>query len=159
MVLGIASVYREGFEVDLFLQSIRLQVGWANVALGAGLALLLVLMTAYLTFVVNHKLPYKRMLVATGVLLGAVFLVMVGEQVNEMQLAHWLPAHALPFRFPAWAGLWFSLYANWETVVSQALALVVVVGSYYAARFRRTRPKTKSLGTTGAGSFRPRSVD
>lgn len=143
IVLGVASVYREGFEVDLFLQSIRLQVGWAHVAWGAGLALVLVLITAYLTFVVNRKLPYKRMLVATGVMLGAVFLVMVGEQVNEMQLAHWLPVHALPLRFPGWAGLWFSLYANWETVVAQALALLVVVGSYYAARLERFRPKRR----------------
>jgi high-affinity iron transporter len=35
------------------------------------------------------------MLVATGMLLGFVLLVMVGESVQELQLAGWLPAHSL----------------------------------------------------------------
>ena len=146
LVLGLASVYREGFEVDLFLQNLRLQIGWAHVALGAGLALVLVLITGYVTFVAHSKLPYKRMLVGTGILLGAVFLVMVGEQVNEMQLAHWLPVHPLPVHFPAWAGLWFSLFANWETVVAQAIAALVVIGSYYAAQLGRRRPRAREAG-------------
>ncbi len=30
------------------------------------------------------------MLVYTGILLGVVLLVMVGEQAQEMQLAHWI---------------------------------------------------------------------
>jgi high-affinity iron transporter len=146
LVLGLASVYREGFEVDLFLQNLRLQIGWAHVALGAGLALVLVVITGYVTFVAHRKLPYKRMLVATGILLGAVFLVMVGEQVNEMQLAHWLPVHPLPVHLPAWTGVWFSLYANWETVVAQAAAAIVVIGSYYAAQLGRRRPRPRATG-------------
>ena len=42
---------------------------------------------AALTFVAHRKLPYRKMLVLTGVLLGLVLLVMVGEQAQEMQLA------------------------------------------------------------------------
>src|SRR6516225_8458601 len=40
-LLGFASVYREGFEVVLFLQSYRLQLGNSVVLLGAGVGLLL----------------------------------------------------------------------------------------------------------------------
>ncbi len=154
VLLGIASVYREGFEVDLFLQNIRLQVGPANVALGAGLALVLVAITAYFTFIAHQKLPYKRMLVVTGVMLGAVFLIMVGEQVNEMQLAHWLSVHPLPVTFPAWAGMWLSLYANWESLIAQAAAAALVIGSYYAARLERFRPASRraALRRDAAGS-------
>jgi high-affinity iron transporter len=36
------------------------------------------------------------MLVLTGIMLGGVLLVMVGEQAQEMQLAHWLPSTYIP---------------------------------------------------------------
>jgi hypothetical protein len=37
------------------------------------------------------------MLVLTGIMLGVVLLVMVGEQAQEMQLAHWLPTTQIPW--------------------------------------------------------------
>ena len=46
---------------------------------------------AVLTFVIHQHLPYRRMLVVTGVMLAVVLLVMVGEETQEMQLAGWLP--------------------------------------------------------------------
>ncbi|GMA58366.1 hypothetical protein GCM10025858_28690 [Alicyclobacillus sacchari] len=87
MILGFTSVYREGFEVVLFLQNTRMQVGSQVVVIGATIGLVLTMMVAVLTFFAHRKLPYKRMLVLTGVMLGAVLLVMVGEQVQEMQQA------------------------------------------------------------------------
>jgi high-affinity iron transporter len=77
------------------------------------------------------------MLVLTGVMLGAVLLVMVGEEAQEMQLAHWLPTttiHVLPSLFPAWAGLWFSVFPTVETLTAQLLAAVLVIASYFATR-------------------------
>lgn len=144
ILLGLASVYREGFEVDIFLQSIRLQVGTANVALGAAFALVLIAITGYFVFVAHQKLPYKKMLVFTGLMLGFVFEIMVGEQINEMQLAHWIPTHAFPLDIPAWAGTWFSVYNNWETVIAQAAAAIFVIGSFYAARAIKPRGRRTS---------------
>ena len=77
------------------------------------------------------------MLILTGCLLGVVLLVMVGEQAQEMQLAHWLPTTviaALVNRIPAWMSLWFSVFPTVQTLVVQAIAAVVVLGSYFAAR-------------------------
>ena len=51
-----------------------------------------------------------------------------------MQQAGWLPTstiHALDGRIPDWAGVWFSLFPTWETIVAQVIALVLVVGSYF----------------------------
>ncbi len=56
------------------------------------------------------------MLVLTGIMLGFVLEIMVGEQINEMQLAHWIPTHTFPLHIPAWTGTWFSLFNNSETV-------------------------------------------
>ncbi|HEY4131216.1 MAG TPA: FTR1 family protein [Gemmatimonadaceae bacterium] len=139
--LGFTSLYREGFEVVLFLQSYRLQLGGGVVLGGVLIGASLAGVIAILTFMARHKLPYKQMLVATGVLLGAVLLVMVGEQAQEMQLAHWIPTTtiaALDGKIPNWTGLWFSVFPTVETLGAQALAAVLVLGSYVMAR-RRTR--------------------
>jgi high-affinity iron transporter len=136
-LLGFASLYREGFEVVLFLQSYYLKLGGRVVATGAALGLLLTGMVAVLTFVANRRLPYRKMLVVTGVMLGGVLLVMVGEQAQEMQLAGWIPTTTLsglvPYT-PAWAGVWFSVFPTVQTLAAQAVAGVIVVGSYFYAR-------------------------
>jgi high-affinity iron transporter len=136
-LLGFASLYREGFEVVLFLQSYYLKLGGNVVAAGALLGLILTGMVAILTFVANRRLPYRKMLVLTGVLLGGVLLVMVGEQAQEMQLAHWIPTTeiaSLKALMPSWAGLWFSVFPTVETLAAQAIAGGIVIGSYFYAR-------------------------
>jgi high-affinity iron transporter len=138
-LLGFTSLYREGFEVVLFLQGYRLQLGDRVVMRGVLVGLALTAIVAVLTFVLQRHLPYRRMLVVTGILLGGVLLVMVGEQVQEMQLAHWLPTtpiHGLSRAIPDWAGLWFSVFPNVQALVAQALAALLVVGSYFVARAR-----------------------
>lgn len=136
-LLGFTSLYREGFEVVLFLQSYRLKLGGVPVVYGVALGLLLTSIVAVLTFLVHRRLPYRRMLVLTGVLLGGVLLVMVGEQAQEMQLAHWLSATQIPWlarSIPPWMGLWLSVFPTFETLAAQAVAALLVVGSYFIAR-------------------------
>jgi high-affinity iron transporter len=156
-LLGFSSVYREGVEVVLFLQSYRLRLGDQTVLRGVVIGLLLTAAVGILTFVAHRKLPYRRMLVITGVLLGAVLLVMVGEQVQEMQLAHWLPTTEMPAlarRVPAWMGLWFSVFPNVEGLIAQAVACVLVLGSYFVAKQPKAgddkRPATKQVPSLSA---------
>jgi high-affinity iron transporter len=140
--LGFTSLYREGFEVVLFLQSYRLKLGAGPIRYGVMLGVLFSAIVAALTFFAHRRLPYRRMLVLTGILLGGVLLVMVGEQAQEMQFAHWLPTTDLPRLasfIPAWMGLWFSIFPTVETLSAQAMAGVLVVGSYFAARLGSLR--------------------
>jgi high-affinity iron transporter len=135
--LGFTSFYREGVEVVLFLQSYRLKLGGEPVLYGVLLGLLFTGIVAVLTFLAHRKLPYRRMLILTGVMLGTVLLVMVGEQAQEMQLAHWLPVTTIPSladKIPAWMGLWFSIFPTVETLAAQAVAAVLVLGCYFVAR-------------------------
>jgi len=150
-LLGFASLYREGFEVVLFLQSYYLRLGGGPVLGGVLLGTLLTAAVAVLTFAAHHRLPYRKMLVLTGVLLGAVLLVMVGEQAQEMQLAQWIPATPVPALapiIPDWVGLWFAVFPTWETLAAQAFAAVLVLGSYWAARGR-------ALGSSQARTSEP----
>jgi high-affinity iron transporter len=142
-LLGFSSLYREGFEVVLFLQSYRLKLGNGPVMSGVSIGFALTCLVGILTFVAHRRLPYRRMLVLTGFLLGLVLLVMVGEQAQEMQLANWLPTTpvgALQRIIPDWMGLWFAVFPTVETLTAQLLAAVLVVGSYFLARQQVDQP-------------------
>jgi high-affinity iron transporter len=133
VLLGASSVYREGFEIVLFLQSYYLKMGHDTVLFGALIGCALTAVMAGLTFWAHRRLPYRKMLIVTGVMLGLVLLVMVGEEAQEMQQANWLSTtniHALSW-IPDWAGVWFSIFPNVETIVAQAVAALLVVGSYF----------------------------
>ena len=146
-LLGFTSFYREGFEVVLFLQNYRLKMGAAPVRNGVLVGLAMTAVVAAFTFVAHRHLPYKKMLVVTGILLGAVLLVMVGEQAKEMQLAHWLPTTVIPglqAMIPAWMGMWFAVFPTVETLTAQLLAGLLVLGSYAVVRVQMARAEASA---------------
>src|SRR6476661_3738808 len=143
ILLGFTSLYREGFEVVLFLQSYHLRLGGDVVLKGTLLGLMLTGTVALLTFVLQRRLPYRKMLITTGILLGVVLLVMVGEQAQEMQLANWISTTPIPWlegTIPPWMSLWFAIFPTYETPAAQFLAALFVIGSYFAAKRFGTVP-------------------
>jgi high-affinity iron transporter len=173
ILLGFTSLYREGVEVVLFLQSYNLQLGGSVVLKGALLGLFLSGVVAMLTFGLQQQLPYRKMLISTGILLGVVLLVMVGEEAQEMQLAHWISRTDISWLtdvIPAWMGMWFAVFPTYETTAAQLLAAILVVGSYYGARHllqkgradsraqaSETEPARAFLRTRSTGTLKDRS--
>jgi high-affinity iron transporter len=156
-LLGFTSVYRECFEVVIFLQNLRELYGSSVVLEGVVIGGLFTAAAGVLTFGLHQRLPYKRLLIITGVMLLSVLLVSVGEEVNEMQLAGWIgttPVHGL--YIPGWMGTWFSLFPNWETFVGQAIALLLVLGSYAGAQYVRVwRPRRRGQRVAQRGEQVP----
>ena len=95
-LLGFTSVYREGFEIVIFLQGLRERFGSSVVLEGVVLGLLFTAAVGVLTFGLHQRLPYKQLLIITGAMLVVVLWVMVGEEVNEMQLAGWIGTTPIP---------------------------------------------------------------
>ncbi len=157
-LLGFTSVYREGFEVVLFLQNLRLRYGSGMVLEGVVLGLVFVGIIGYATFKLQARLPYKKMLVATGILLGVVLLVMVGESVQELQLAGWIGITPVHVTIPGWMGLWFAVFPNVETIVSQVVAAVLVIGSYFLAEEMRVRRPRRRGAPAGVRASAPPSL-
>ena len=153
-VLGLTSIYREGFETVLFLQSLQLSAGTAAVVEGATLGLAMTLAVAAVTFFLQRKLPYKKMLIVTGVLIGFVLVVMVGQTARTMQGTGWIPITPLDITLPYWAGLWFGVYPTVETIAAQIAAAAFVIGSYFLAQEmkvkgpRRRRAKGQAVEPT-----------
>jgi high-affinity iron transporter len=148
LMLGFTSVYREGFETVLFLQALVLEGGLAVVLGGVVLGLAATILVGIVTFSLQTRLPYKKMLIVTGIMIGGVLLVMVGNTVHVLQVVGWLPIHpitALPL--PYWTGVWFGLYPTWEGILLQAAAAVFVIGSYYLAEWQKKQRHSPALST------------
>ena len=144
-ILGLTSVYREGFETVLFLQSLQLSAGTVAVLEGAGLGLAMTLAVAVATFALQRKLPYKRMLVYTGVMIGFVLVVMVGQTARTMQGTGWLSISSLDAELPYWLGLWFGVYPTWETIGAQIASAGFVIGSFFLAKeLKVKRPQRRA---------------
>src|SRR3954467_3914102 len=143
VALGFTSVYREGFEVVLFLQNLQLQDGTGTVLEGVAFGLVATAIVGVATFRLQTKLPYRRMLVLTGVLVGVVLVVMIGGTALSFVELGWLPRHDTPFSVPTWLGAWFEIYPVWETLAAQALAALFVIGSYYLAQYMNARGRDR----------------
>ena len=55
-----------------------------------------------------------------------------------MQLAHWISKTEISWLvnlIPPWMGMWFAVFPTYETIAAQLIAAVLVIGSYYAARY------------------------
>jgi high-affinity iron transporter len=144
-MLGFSSVFREGFETVLFLQALQLSAGTGVVLGGVALGLLLTAAVGAATFALERRLPYKKMLIVTGVLIAVVLMVMVGNTVRVMQGVGWLPITPLDLDLPLWMGTWLGIFPSWQTIGAQLAAFVFVIGSYFLAERMRKRSAAKPL--------------
>jgi high-affinity iron transporter len=153
VLLGLTSVYREGFETVLFLQNLEASAGTGAVVLGVGAGLAATAVVGLTTFALERKLPYRKMLIATGVLIGFVLAIMVGTTVHSLQGLDWISTTPTPFELSLGWGRWLGLYPNWEGISAQFAALLVVYGSYAVARARQKHRSRRAISrSTRAGS-------
>ncbi len=142
--VGFLTVYREGFETALFLQSLLLEGNRAAVAVGVAGGLGAILLIGALTFKFGVKLPYRRMLVITGVLVVSIMVSFLGSTTRLFQTVGWLPVHPIPgLHLPAWVGQWLGFYPSWEGVLIPPTALVYVGGAWLYTKWQSARSQAK----------------
>ena len=96
----------------------------------------------------ERKLPHKKMLIATGLMITWVLIVLVGQTVQVMEKVGWLPVTPIEgLHLPYWSGVWFGLYPTWEGILAQTAAATFVIGSYLAAEHLRRRKRPRILRT------------
>ena len=160
MLLGFTSVYREGFETVLFLQAITLESSVPVMLVGVLIGLAATAAVGVLTFKLQTHLPYRRMLMVTGLMVAWVLVVMTGSTVQIMQKVGWLPITPIDgLNLPYWSGLWLGLYPTWQGVGLQLAGLTFVIGSYLLVEWQRRRRRERvhigpepaaTTGRTGA---------
>lgn len=90
--VGFLTVYREGFETTLFLQSLWLEGGSTAFWIGIGAGVLFITVVGALIFRFGVKLPYRRMLVTTDVLGIGVARSWLSSDFGRFQRALGAPA-------------------------------------------------------------------
>ncbi len=90
------TIFREGFETTLFMQSLILEAGMKAVSLGLLIGFLLIGTLGVAVFAIGAKLPYRKMLVVTGVLVIFVLFTFLGSTTRLFQTVGWLPVHPIP---------------------------------------------------------------
>lgn len=152
ITLGFTSIYREGVETVLFLQALVLEASTQVVLAGVAMGLGGTALVGVLVFGLQAKLPHKKMLIVTGVMIGAVLLIMVGNTMHIMQLVGWMPLHPIrSLEIPYWANMWLGFYATWEGIAAQVAAGAFVIGSYVIAehlQHRKTEVAVKRQSAT-----------
>jgi high-affinity iron transporter len=149
LLLGLTSVYREGFETVLFLQNLQISAGTPATLLGVGFGLAATAAVGVVTFALERKLPYRRMLIATGILIGLVLAIMVGTTIHNLQGLGWIPTTPAGFRLGLGWGRSLGLYPNWQGIAGQLASLLIVYGSYSLARaFQHRRVRRATAGAS-----------
>lgn len=138
--VGFLTVYREGFETTVFMQSLLLEGGHTPVVLGVAAGFLFIGTVGTLIFLFGVKLPFRKLLVITGVLVVSIMVTFLGSTVRLFQTVGWLPIHPIPsLHIPSWAGLWLGIYPSWEGILIPPLALVYVGGAWLLVKIQARR--------------------
>jgi high-affinity iron transporter len=142
--VGFLTVYREGFEMALFLQSLLLEGSKSSVFIGSAIAVAFLILLGTLTFRYGVKLPYRKLMVLTGLLVVSIMVTFLGSTVRLFQTVNWLPIHPIySLHFPNWTGLWLGLYPSWEGLLIPPLALVYVGGVWLFNRWRSRKAENE----------------
>jgi high-affinity iron transporter len=130
-----------------------LDSGLQIVLQGLALGSILLGIIGFVIFYLQKRIPYLPLLVATGLLMVLILVMMTGQTVHTMQAVGWINISPIAnIQIPYWVGLWFGIYATWQTILAQVFVVVIVGGSYLAAEYikklkgLKTQSLTKKLG-------------
>ena len=148
--VGFMTIFREGFETTLFMQSLILEAGIRPVLIGLAVGGALITAMGFAVFMIGAKLPYRKMLVFTGVLVVFVLFTFLGSTVRLFQTVGWLPVHPIPgLQMPAWAGLWLGLYPTLEGLLIPFGAFAYVGGMWLFVKLTSNRARARAQVSAG----------
>jgi high-affinity iron transporter len=146
VTVGFLTIYREGFETTLFLQSLILESGMKWVLVGIACGVVLVGAAGWIIFVIGARLPYRKLLVFTGVLVVTILVTFLGSTVRLFQTVGWLPIHPLPaLHLPHWMGFWLGLYPSVEGIVIPLLGFAYVGGAWLFVKLHALRRGAREM--------------
>ncbi len=155
--VGFLTVYREGFETTIFMQSLILEGSSGPVLLGMLAGFLFIGTIGTLIVFFGAKLPYRKLLVVTGILVVSIMVTFLGSAVRLFQTVGWLPVHPLPgLNIPNWVGVWLGIYPSWEGLLIPPLALIYVGGAWLYMKWTSLSAQEKYPAAAPARTPTPR---
>ncbi len=152
--VGFMTIFREGFETTLFMQSLIMEAGMKPVAIGLLIGGAIIAALGFAVFTIGAKLPYRKMLVVTGILVIFVLFTFMGSTVRLFQTVGWLPIHPIPgLDLPAWMGLWLGIYPSWEGVLIPFGSFAYVGSMWLWVKFSFRRAQMAAAASLPEGSL------
>jgi high-affinity iron transporter len=146
VMVGFLTIYREGFETTLFLQSLILESGMKWVLIGIACGAVMVAAAGVLIFVIGGRLPYRKLLVLTGVLVVTILVTFLGSTVRLFQTVGWLSIHPIPgLHLPSWAGFWLGFYPSVEGIAIPLLGFAYVIGAWLFVKIQAARRGARAM--------------
>lgn len=143
--VGFMTIFREGFETTLFMQSLILEAGMRPVLIGLAIGGVMIGAVGFAVFSIGAKLPYRKMLVVTGFLVIFVLFTFLGSTVRLFQTVGWLSVHPVPgLEFPTWMGVWLGLYPTWEGLLVPFGTFAYVGGMWLWVKFVAQREEKRA---------------
>ncbi len=144
--VGFTTIFREGFETTLFMQSLILEAGLPSVLKGLAIGGSAIAIMGFGVFYIGAKMPYREMLVYTGMLVFLVLFTFLGSTTRLFQTVGWLPVHPIPgFSLPTWMGVWLGVYPTWEGIIIPFLSFVYVGGAWLWVKVSSKRAQKRAL--------------
>lgn len=135
--VGFLTVYREGFETSLFLQSLILEGGMRAAGIGLAVGAAFIATVGVAIWGIGARLPYRKLLVVTGLLVVTILVTFLGSTVRLFQTVGWMPIHPITsLHIPTWVGLWFGVYPSWEGLLIPPAGLFYVGAAWLFTKWR-----------------------
>ncbi|MDP9291751.1 MAG: hypothetical protein M3O82_05245, partial [Verrucomicrobiota bacterium] len=138
--VGFLTIYREGFETSLFLQSLILEGGMRAAGIGLAIGAAFIAAVGFAIWGIGARLPYRKLLVVTGLMVVTIFVTFLGSTVRLFQTVGWMPIHPITsLHIPTWVGLWFGIYPSWEGLLIPPAGLLYVGGAWLFTKWKAWR--------------------
>lgn len=130
-VFSFMIVFREAFEVILFLQAILLEAGPQNksaIGFGTLAAFGAIAVFAYIFMKFTKNLPIRLIFKYSAYLIVFLAVVLIGKGVHSLQESGWISASPL-IHFPRIT--WLGIYATLQTIFAQIGLIVLLIVTYF----------------------------
>ncbi|MBZ7994991.1 FTR1 family iron permease [Campylobacter canadensis] len=128
------AVFREGAETILFYQALLIDSkgasGLSAVLGGLALGIVILIILYFLLKAGAIRIPIKQFFFITSFIIFYMCFVFTGKGIMELMEGKVITLHLIPFKFDAIT--WLGLYPYYETLILQAIILLLVlIGVFY----------------------------
>ncbi|HLS31658.1 MAG TPA: FTR1 family protein, partial [Flavobacteriaceae bacterium] len=130
-VFSFVIVFREAFEVILFLQAIKLEAGPENqTAIGFGViaAVVVIALIAYLFLKYSKMISVRKLFRYSSWIILLLAIILTGKGIHSLQESGWIDVTGLPdiFRVD-----WLGIYPTLQTIAAQLILIGLFVVIYF----------------------------
>ena len=123
--LSFLAVFREGAETILFYAGILPRISPRDFWLGVGLAVVSLIILAYLFTRFSNLIPINKVFLVLTCLIYLLAFKMLGTSIHQLQLTNLLPTSPIP---GGPSSDLLGIYPNWQVLMSQLGFLVLLAG-------------------------------